>query len=452
MNKPKVLTIDDDPAILMALGEFLQLEGYTVVQASSLATAYQVLETNTPDITVTDFELQDGNALEFLATVKKMNTSMPCIIMTGHATIDLAVRAIKEGADHFLTKPVQFSTLSSIMHGCLELQQIKRKQLARSLQRSRYEKDPFQGSSDAIRRLKEKVLMILEVDRPVLIIGETGTGKGVLAEWMHKNGPRADEALVDVNCAGLSKDLLESELFGYERGAFTGAITSKQGLIEVAHRGILFLDEIGEMDILVQPKLLKVLESRRFRRLGDVRERTADIQIMAATNRDLMQWAKQGKFRDDLYFRLSTFDLHIPPLRDRREDIPVLANSLLRTLASDLAREPQELSSGAEAALSAYPWPGNIRELRNVLERVVITCRKQVIGPDDIGLQQRAQAVPVSSIESDLTLAELERQHITRILQAESGRVAQAATRLGIPRSTLYQKIKAYGLQTEAGQ
>jgi len=260
--------------------------------------------------------------------------------------------------------------------------------------------------------------------------------------------------LVDVNCAGLTRELLESELFGYEKGAFTGAAGSKQGLVEAAHKGILFLDELGEMDLMVQPKLLKVLEDNRFRRLGDVRERTVDLQIIAATNRNLMQSVREMKFREDLYFRISTFHLRIPPLRERVEDIPVIANSLLHNLADDLAREQQELSHSAETALKSYVWPGNIRELRNVLERVALTCDARTIEAQDLGLAQKGAAYVPLEADSDsaLTLAELERQHIARILHEEAGKVAQAAVRLGIPRSTLYQKIKVYGIPTETMQ
>src|SRR5258708_30613682 len=224
----------------------------------------------------------------------------------------------------------------------------------------RHEKNPFQGTSTLIKRLAEEAQKIVQTERTILEPGETGTSEGVLSEWMQGNGPRADEALVDVNCAGLSKDLLESELFGYEKGAFTGAAGSKPGLVEVAHRGILFLDELGEMDLLVQPKLLKVLEDNRFRRLGDVRERIVDIQVIAASNRNLMQSVKEMRFREDLYFRLITFPLRIPPLRERVEDIPVIANSLFRDLSKDLARDQQELVQSAEAALKAYSWPGHI--------------------------------------------------------------------------------------------
>ena len=445
--------MDDDSIILTAVSEFLRLEGYSVVQAGSLKAAYQALESESPDIAVIDFNLPDGTALDFLAGLKHLNLQLKCIVLTGHGSIDLAVRAIKDGADQFLTKPVQFSVLIAAVRMCLQTQQHQRKQLARKMARPRYDKDPFQGTSAVIRNLAQEARKIANTERPILLQGETGTGKGVMAQWLHKNGPRAEEALVDVNCAGLSKDLLESELFGYEKGAFTGAVGSKQGLVEAAHKGILFLDELGEMDLMVQPKLLKVLEDSRFRRLGDVRERTVDIQIIAATNRNLMQSVREMKFREDLYFRISTFHLRIPPLRERPEDIPVIAQSLLRSLANDLARDQQELSPAAQALLKSYPWPGNIRELRNVLERVALTCEASVIEAQQLGLAHRA-ATPMMHAEGEpaLTLAELERQHIARVLHEEAGKVAQAAVRLGIPRSTLYQKLKVYGIPTETTQ
>jgi DNA-binding NtrC family response regulator len=453
VTKAKILLMDDDPIILTAVSEFLRLEGYAVVQVGSLKSAYQALETESPDIAVIDFNLPDGTALDFLAGLKNMNIPLKCIVLTGHGSIDLAVKAIKEGADQFLTKPVQFSVLIAAIRMCLQTQQHQRKQLARKMVRPRYDKDPFQGTSVLIRNLAREARKVVNTERPILLQGETGTGKGVLAQWLHRNGPRADEPLVDVNCAGLSKDLLESELFGYEKGAFTSAVGSKQGLVEAAHKGILFLDELGEMDLMVQPKLLKVLEDSRFRRLGDVRERVVDIQIIAATNRNLMQSVREFKFREDLYFRISTFQLRIPPLRQRAEDVPIIAHSLLRSLANDLAREHQELSAGAETVLKSYPWPGNIRELRNVLERVALTCESRVIEAEDLGLANRT-ATPMPHLEDEpaLTLAELERQHIARVLHEEAGKVAQAAVRLGIPRSTLYQKLKVYGIPTETTQ
>jgi transcriptional regulator with PAS, ATPase and Fis domain len=265
---------------------------------------------------------------------------------------------------------------------------------------------------------------------------------------MHENGPRADEPFVDLNCAGLNRELLESELFGHLKGAFTGAITAKPGNMEVAHRGTLFLDEIGEMDPLIQPKLLKVLEEKQIRRIGDVRNRVIDVQLIAATNRDLASLVAEGVFRSDLYFRVNIIQLRIPPLRERVEDIPVLADWYLRHLKADLNRNSLNLGDGVIQALPSYSWPGNIRELRNVMERAALLCDSGVIRRCDLafllttspGTQRRAEP------GSDLTIEELERQHITIVLQRANGKVDHAAAKLGIPRRTLYSKIKQYNI------
>jgi len=449
LRKARIQVIDDDPAILAAVSEYMELEGHSVSRAPDFKTAYHTLQSSVPDIVITDYQLPDGDALQFLSTLKNTHLPTRCIVLTGYGTIDLAVKAIKEGAEQFITKPVEFAVLGAYVRTCLQNQQNSRKQLAHRLRIPRYDKNPFQGTSTLIHQLEEEIHRFVHTERPILIQGETGTGKGVLAAWIHQKGPRTEETLVDINCAGLSKELLESELFGYEKGAFTGASGSKQGLIEAAHRGILLLDEVGEMDLLVQPKLLGVLENNRFRRLGDVRERIADIQIIATTNRNLMQSVREMKFREDLYFRMSTFQVRIPPLRERTEDILPLANSLLQSLANDLARDKQELTSAAQTALKAYSWPGNIRELRNVLERVALTCESQLIRPEDLGLAHRAQGVSQGASQTGTTLEELEREYISSILKEEKGKVSQAATRLGIPRSTLYQKIKVYGIAIE---
>jgi transcriptional regulator with PAS, ATPase and Fis domain len=277
----------------------------------------------------------------------------------------------------------------------------------------------------------------------VLILGETGTGKGVLARWLHENSPRAEEAFVDLNCAGLTRELLETELFGHEKGAFTSATASKQGLFEVAHRGSIFLDEVGDVDLQIQPKLLKVLEEKRFRRLGDVRDRQVDVRLIAATHQDLGQLVREKRFRDDLYFRISTIPLSFPSLRERIEDIPTLAQYMLDKVSADLGRGELRLDQGCIQALQAYSWPGNIRELRNVIERAVLLSDQKNITLNDLHFDGHAQ-VGAPFLDSSLTLLELEKQHIERVLQEERGRVEKAAKRLGIPRSSLYQKIKKH--------
>ena len=305
--------------------------------------------------------------------------------------------------------------------------------------------DPFIGSSVAIRRLAEQAHKVLAGDSPILLQGETGSGKGVLARWLHLHGGRAEQAFLDLNCAGLSWEFLDTELFGHVRGAFTGAVSTKPGLFEVAHRGTVFLDEIGDVDLRVQPKILKVLEEKRFRRLGDVRDCEVDIRLIAATHQNLYTLVRDGKFREDLFFRISTIPLLVPPLRERPEDIPPLARALLAKLAADLGRPAYALAPDAEAVLQAHRWPGNVRQLRNVLERAVLLCEGNTIGSADLHFDGLAPS-PGNGDDSALTLADVERRHIERVLVEEAGRVEPAARRLGVPRSTLYQMLKRHGI------
>jgi DNA-binding NtrC family response regulator len=403
-----------------------------------------------PDAVLLDYMLSDGNAMDLLPRLKSADAGAGLVVLTGHGSIDLAVRAVKEGADHFLTKPVELPALQVILERVIDQQRSRRKEIAGRQRPGRAEIDPFMGTSVPVRALHDEVRRILSADSPILIQGETGSGKGVLARWLHDHGPRADEAFVDVSGASFSKEFLESELFGHEKGAFTGAAAAKQGLLEIAHRGTVFLDEIGDVDPQVQPKLLKVLEEKRFRRLGDVRDRTVDIRLIAATHHDLKVAVAEKRFRSDLYFRISSIPLLVPPLRQRTEDIPVLAERLLETFATDLGRAGARLSKDAVAALQSYPWPGNIRELRNVLERAVLLADDAVLERRDLRFEM-APVPAASGWDTNLTLRELERLHIERVLQEEHGRVEAAAKRLGVPRSTLYQKLKEYGLAPSKG-
>ena len=450
---PKILIVDDEPGIRFGVRDFLEHEGLDVEEADSCAAAEKAVREFHPDAIVLDHMLPDGTALELLPKIREIDATLPVVVLTGHATIDLAVRAVKEGADQFLAKPVELPALLVMLRRLLESQREKRRQAAGRARQAREAVDPFTGSSAAIRRLAEDARKVAASSSPILIEGDTGSGKGVLARWLHRNGPRADEAFVDMNCAGLSREFLETELFGHEKGAYTGAVSSKQGLLEVAHRGVVFLDEIGDLDPQVQPKLLKVLEEKRFRRLGDVRDRQVDVQLVAASHQSLPQLVQEKKFRSDLYFRISTIPLRVPALRERAEDIPVLARQLLGALANDLGRRGLRLSVEAERALTSYPWPGNVRELRNVLERAALLCGRDVLEASDLrfesagALQPRIESPAV--VEGDagsLTLEGLERVHIERVLRELGGRVTEAAQRLGIPRSTLYQKIKRYGI------
>jgi len=447
MSRNKVLVVDDESGVRFGIRDFLEQHGYEIEEAESCQDAQHLFRTSRPDIVIADYMLPDGTALDLLPRLREIDSGIPLLVLTAHGSIDLAVRAIKEGAEQFLTKPLELPTLLVILQRLLQKQRNHHKQLASKSRQVRQAIDPFIGTSAAIRSLADQARKILSTESPVLILGETGTGKGVLARWLHENSPRADEAFVDLNCAGLTRELLETELFGHEKGAFTSATASKQGLFEVAHRGTIFLDEVGDVDLQIQPKLLKVLEEKRFRRVGDVRDRQVDVRLIAATHQDIGQLVREKRFRDDLYFRISTIPLSFPSLRERIEDIPTLAQYLLNKVAVDLGRGELHLDQSCIQALQAYSWPGNIRELRNVIERAVLLSEQKQITLNDLHFDGHTQ-VGAPFLDSRLTLVALEKQHIERALQEERGRVEMAAKRLGIPRSSLYQKIKKFQIST----
>lgn len=444
MGRNKILIVDDEAGLRFGVRDFLELQGFEIDEAESCQSAQQRFRTSRPDIVVADYLLPDGTALDLLPRLKEIDAEIPLLILTGHGSIDLAVRAIKEGAEQFLTKPLELPALLVILERILENKRNLHKQRANKTREVRTAIDPFVGTSPAILELAEQSRRVLATESPILILGETGTGKGVLSRWLHANSPRSEEAFVDLNCAGLSRELLETELFGHEKGAFTSATSSKQGLFEVAHRGTIFLDEIGDVDLQIQPKLLKVLEDKRFRRVGDVRDRQVDVRLLAATHQDIGQLVAEKKFRDDLYFRISTIPLTFPALRERREDIPVLAQYLVEKFGTDLGRGEVRLGPDGLQALQSYSWPGNVRELRNVIERAILLSDQKIIGLKDLHFDGRAGTQVY--LNSNLTLIELERQHIERVLEEEKGRVERAAKRLGVPRSSLYQKLKRHGI------
>jgi DNA-binding NtrC family response regulator len=444
----RVLIVDDEPSVRFGVSDFLRGRGFLVEEAESCGQAEEAFRKAAPAVAVVDYSLPDGNALELLPRLKELDPTVPVLILTAHGSVDLAVRAIKEGAEQFLTKPVQLEALTVIVERLIENQRNRQQQMARRSRLSRELRDPFLGTSAAIRALAAEARKVAASDSPVLIQGETGAGKGVLARWLHESGPRAEEPFVDLNCAGLSREFLETELFGHEKGAFTGATAAKPGLLEVAHRGTIFLDEIGDVDAQVQPKLLKVLEEKQFRRIGDVRDRRVDIRLVTATHQNLAELVREKRFRNDLYFRINTVPLRVPALRERSEDVPSLAEQILDGLAARWGYARITLEPEAAEALTGHSWPGNIRELRNVLERAVLLSGRPTLSRRDL----RFEATEPSAAPYDLdrTLIEVERQHIERVLRAEGGRVEAAAKRLGIPRSSLYQKIKRFGI--EAGK
>jgi transcriptional regulator with PAS, ATPase and Fis domain len=309
---------------------------------------------------------------------------------------------------------------------------------------NRLELDPFLGESSEIRQLEQEARAGLASESPVLIEGETGTGKGVLAAWLHRNGPRAQRPFIDLNCAGFSRELMDSELFGHERGAFTGAITSKPGLLEVADGGTLFLDEIGDTDGPIQAKLLKVIEEKRFRRIGETRERQVNVRIIAATHHDLPQLVREGRFREDLYYRIRVLSLRIPPLRARAADLGGLVQAITSSIARDLGRASSGVSDVAQRNIAGRFWPGNLRELRNTLERAMLAAGDAPIGPEHLGLEEGAPARRAGDLSGG-TLIEIERAYIENVLKEEQN-VTRAAQRLGMARSTLYQRLHALGI------
>jgi DNA-binding NtrC family response regulator len=443
MSEDVILVVEDDIRQRALLGEFLSANGLKALTAGNCLEAEHICRTHRPDAAILDYELPDGNALELMTRLKTIDPSLPIIILTGQGSIERAVEAVKLGADQFLTKPVDLVTLTVLLQRCLANRQIRQIRLAEERRVCQDAPDPFVGKSASMTKLTEVAHKVLSTNSPVLIQGATGSGKGVLARWLHRNGPRSERPFVDLNCAGLSKELLETELFGHEKGAFTGAVQNKVGLMEIAHKGTIFLDEIGDLDLQVQPKLLKVLEDKTFRRLGDVRERVVDVRLIAATNRDLRELVRQKTFRDDLYFRISAISLIVPSLHERVEDIPALARQLLDRVSADLGLHPSEISDEAMRYLQSYPWPGNVRELRNILERAVLLGDQPLLTAKDLHFDVRAE-IDVFDDGAITTLEEVERTHIARALKILGGQVPEAAKRLGIPRSSLYNKIKQH--------
>src|SRR6218665_41700 len=444
----RCLIADADRVVRAAIRRLLEERDWEVVEARSGHEAHEHLRHAPLDVVLLDDCLPGISVLELLPELRGMYPHTPLMVLAENASINSAVQLIKLGAEQFLPKPVELPLL---------LRMVERLYEARRTRSQPEELDPFLGTSPLIRHLETTARRVLDSDRSILIQGETGTGKGVLASWLHHKGPRANEPLVQLNCAGLSSEFLETELFGHERGAFTSAVSRKQGLLERDPRGSVFLDEVGDMDPLVQPKLLKVLEERRFRRLGEVEERSVDIRLIAATHQDLVERVRARQFRGDLYFRISTLPLRVPALRERPEDISLLAHTLLERLSHELGRPGLGLTAEAETALRAYPWPGNLRELRNVLERAVLLSSHATLRVADLEFNGFAIARMLTdpleesgnAPELHLTLREVERRHITRVLEAEGGHVGRAAQRLGIPRSSLYQKLRSLGLSSK---
>ena len=444
--KQRVLIVDDDPAILAGLTGLLE-DSWEVRAAATGREAIVAFSEFAPDVVLLDVQLPGTTGVELLQQFKMYSESVPVIMMSGAGTLSVVVDCVKLGAETFLQKPFDYDALSLAL-GSASRTIATNRELA-ALRRSDHGAvDRLPGVSTAIGQLDALIERVAPATSPILIVGESGTGKGMIARLIHKRSPRARGPFVDLNCAGLSKELLESELFGHERGSFTGATQTKQGLFEIAAGGTLFLDEIGEMDILVQARLLKAVEDRRFRRVGGVRDLNADFRLITATNRDLAGEVRDNRFRGDLYYRLNVVSMAMPPLRERLEDLPVLVEALLLTLAKEMGRRAPSVSRSAMGRLAAYPWPGNVRELRNVLERALLTITGNEIRSDDLLLDANAGDLPtptgaLPSNEWEIRpLDDIIARYVAAAVDAAGGNVRKAARQLQISPSTLYARLR----------
>jgi DNA-binding NtrC family response regulator len=444
-----VLVVDDERNIREGLAEALALEGHGVSTAADGEEALAVLSREDVDLVVTDLRMPTLAGDVLLKRVVADWPTVPVIILTGHGTIETAVQAMRDGAYDFLTKPVDLERLGLLVKRALSTRELSLQY--RELREEVERKSQFAtviGRSALMRRVFDRVRQVAPARSSVLITGESGVGKEMVAEAIHYNSPRRDKALVKVHCAALAESLLESELFGHERGSFTGAVARKRGRFELAHLGTLFLDEIGDISAGVQVKLLRVLEERKFERVGGEETLEVDVRIVAATNRDLPKAIASGAFREDLFYRLNVVSIEVPPLRERREDIELLVAAFLKEFSDENGKRIEGIDVKARAALLAFDWPGNVRQLRNTIESAVVLARGPVIGPDDLPSNVRGGTTGASvSVTVGATIADAERDLIRATLAREGGNKSRAADILGIGRKTLHRKLQEYGLE-----
>jgi DNA-binding NtrC family response regulator len=449
-SKDKILIIDDQPSVRFGLRSLLEAEGYRVLEAETGERAIPAVTENAPHLILLDLRLPDVDGLDLLPRIKAIDDDVPVIILTAHGTIETAIRALKEGAENFLTKPFDGDGLLILVAKTLEQSRARRERLLIGLAEERVAAEYFLGRSQAVARIHNTIERLASSDTTVLLQGETGTGKGMIAHLIHRLSERHEKPFVTINCAGLSRELFESELFGHEKGAFTGAASSKPGLFELAHKGTFFFDEITEMEPSIQAKVLNVLEQQRFRRVGGVQEKEVDVRIIAATNRSLRGEVKRGRFREDLYYRLNVMPVTLPPLRERRDDILPFVEHFIARFNQKLNRRVRGVTPRAGALLAGYNWPGNVRELRNLIERAIILCAGDRIHASDLPLggQEIADAAAGEGGEQFLSLEELERLHIQQVFAATGQNLSRTADILGVTRTTLYNKLRKYGLES----
>ena len=442
-----ILIVDDEETFREVLAKELRLSGYEAVAAPSGGEAEALLKERDFDLALVDIKMPDMDGLDLLGKIKRDFSFTEVIILTGHGTVERAIKAMKLGAYDFLMKPCRLDELEAVLQKAWERRSLaQQNSLLRTELARRGQAGDLVGRSQEFKGIVELINRVATTESPILIQGESGVGKELVAHAIHKNSPRKDNPFVIIDCASLQESLLESELFGHEKGAYTGAVGLKHGLFEVANTGTIFLDEIGELSASIQAKLLRVIETGSFRRLGGNRTLQVDVRIISASKRNLMQLVSEGQYREDLFYRLNVVTIFVPPLRDRREDIPVLADHFLEQAARGGARK--RISREAMQILKQYAWPGNVRELQNVIERAIILSDGPGIDPKELPHNLLPAAGPSIKPEPGkvIPLRDVERDHIARVLKETKGHRSAAARILGISERSLYRKIKEFAL------
>jgi DNA-binding NtrC family response regulator len=445
--KGRLLIIDDEERLRQLLARILQIEGYEILQAGTAKEGLRQLDNEVVDVVISDVKLPDINGVELAKTIKTNHPEVEIIVLTAYGTIADGVTAIKNGAFDYITKGDDNERIIPLVSKAMDKAGLQRR--VQELENKLNLKFGFEriiGVSDGITTAINLAQRVAVTDTTVLLLGETGTGKEVFAEAIHQASPRKTKPFVAINCSAFSRELLESELFGHRAGSFTGAVKDKKGLFEEANTGTIFLDEIGELDHDLQAKLLRVLESQQFIKIGDTKPTQVNVRILAATNRNLQDDAAKGTFRSDLFYRLSVFQITLPPIRERKKDISLLAKSFIQTFAIKVNKHITGYTDGFLKKLEGYNWPGNIRELKNVIERAVILCDDRELDSSLLPMEFEGNTVSTDDSTSAFDLASIEKQHILRVLKHTHGNRAEAARLLNIGIATLYRKLKEYGL------
>ncbi len=446
-----ILIVDDEPGIIQSLQGILTDEGFEVVAAGGGLKALEIIKETIPDIVLLDIWMPDIDGIETLKRIRELYPGLRVIMISGHGTIETAVKATKLGAYDFIEKPLSLEKVLLSINNALDYNRLEAElDIFRERERQRYQ---ITGHSRAITDLKEQIKIVAPTDAWVLIVGENGTGKELVAHSIHRFSKRSNKPFVEVNCAAIPEDLIESELFGHEKGAFTGATTMKRGKFDQANNGMLFLDEIGDMSLKAQSKVLRILQEQRFERVGGSRTIKVDVRVIAATNKNLEEEIEKGTFREDLYFRLNVIPIRVAPLRERVDDIVELASEFLDEFSLDAKTEQKSLGSDAFDLLKKYSWPGNVRELKNLIERLAIMCPRKMISAEEIPPPYSTLRADERKMESFLSFETLkearetfEKSFIVRKLQQFEGNISKTAEAIGVERSNLHKKIKAYGL------